>query len=183
MLNFNYDKEDRINESVIDSLFLDNKKFGTPNLFSQDLTNLIFLQKNKTGQDILYIIEGILKTIENITNENDGTYALELIHYILKLLVNRYNKNDIGRTDYELYKIVAYSANTCDFLFKKYHLVKKINWGKGNILGSYSLFLDNDLKSWNDLVENFKKNSYYDLTHLKELVDYAIIFDDGGFPD
>jgi hypothetical protein len=99
------------------------------------------------------------------------------------ILDNKQSGKEIYWADEELYKIVAYSANTCDFLFKKYHLLKKFNWGKGNILGSYSLFLDEDLKSWNDLVENFKKNNYYNLPHLKSMVDYAIMFDDGGSPD
>jgi hypothetical protein len=82
LLNFDYDKEDRINESVMDSIYLDNKKYGTPYLFGQDLTDLIFVEKNKSGQDRLYIREGILKTIENITNENEGTYAIELMNDI-----------------------------------------------------------------------------------------------------
>ena len=151
LLNFNYDKEDKINESVMDSLYNKYKPRGY-----------------KFGQDRLYIREGILKTIENITNENEGKYAIDLMNAIVSIVVKKRDGKNIGWTNEELYKIVAYTVNYIDPLYWKYHESETVVWGNGDILGSYDSLLSE--KEWEAMLKQFKENNYYNLPNLKGLV-------------
>ncbi|WP_160550013.1 hypothetical protein, partial [Apibacter sp. B3924] len=179
LLNFNYDKEDKINKSVLDSLY--NRCNPRSYEFGQEVRSLIFVDNFKTD-DKLYIREGILKTIEHITNENEGTYAIELIDSTLYLL-RELDKSDLTKAQKGYsYKKIGYLANTCDPLFRKYHLSRTVRWGRGNILGAYHASLE-DLEPWYDLKNTFIENNYYNLPHLKEMVDYAEQFSDKETPE
>lgn len=179
LLNFNYDKEDKINKSVLDSLY--NRCNPRSYEFGQEVRSLIFVDNFKTD-DKLYIREGILKTIEHITNENEGTYAIELIDSTLYLL-RELDKSDLTKAQKGYsYKKIGYLANTCDPLFRKYHLSRTVRWGRGNILGAYHASLE-DLEPWYDLKNTFIENNYYNLPHLEEMVDYAEQFSDKETPE
>ena len=180
LLNFNFDKEDKINKSVLDSLYNEYKSEGYR--FGQEVRSLIFVDNFKTD-DKLYIREGILKTIEHITNENEGTYAINLIDSTLNLL-RELDKSDLTKAQKGYsYKKIGYIANTCDPLFRKYHLSKTVRWGRGNILGAYHASLIDDLEPWYDLKNTFIENNYYNLPNLKEMVDYAEQFSDKETPE
>ena len=180
LLNFNFDKEDKINKSVLDSLYNEYKSEGYR--FGQEVRSLIFVDNFKTD-DKLYIREGILKTIEHITNENEGTYAINLIDSTLNLL-RELDKSDLTKAQKGYsYKKIGYIANTCDPLFRKYHLSKTVRWGRGNILGAYHASLVDDLEPWYDLKNTFIENNYYNLPNLKEMVDYAEQFSDKETPE
>ena len=180
LLNFNFDKEDKINKSVLDSLYNRYKSMGYK--FGREVTKLIFVDNFKTD-DKLYIREGILKTIEHITNENEGTYAIELIDSTLYLL-RELDKSDLTKAQKGYsYKKIGYLANTCDPLFRKYHLSRTVRWGNGNILGAYHASLIDDLEPWYDLKNTFIENNYYNLPNLKEMVDYAEQFSDKETPE
>lgn len=179
LLNFNFDKEDKINKSVLDSLYNRYKSMGYK--FGREVTKLIFVDNFQTD-DKLYIREGILKTIEHITNENEGTYALNLIDSTLNLFWSL-DKSDLTKAQKEYrFKKIGYIANTCDPLFRKYHLSKTVRWGRGNILGAYHASLE-DLEPWYDLKNTFIENNYYNLPHLEEMVDYAEQFSDKETPE
>lgn len=179
LLNFNFDKEDKINKSVLDSLY--NRCNPRSYEFGQEVRSLIFVDNFKTD-DKLYIREGILKTIEHITNENEGTYAIELIDSTLNLL-RELDKSDLTKAQKGYsYKKIGYIANTCDPLFRKYHLSRTVRWGRGNILGAYHASLE-DLEPWYDLKNTFIENNYYNLPHLEEMVDYAEQFSDKETPE
>lgn len=181
LLNFNFDKEDKINKSVMDSLYSKNKKFNTTYEFGDNLVDLILISNYQTDNK-LYIREGILKTIEHITNENEGTYAISLIDSTLDLLWSL-DKSDLTKAQKGYsYKIIGYIANTCDPLFRKYHLSRTVRWGNGNILGAYHASLE-DLEPWYDLKNTFIENNYYNLPNLKEMVDYAEQFSDKETPE
>ena len=180
LLNFNFDKEDKINKSVLDSLYYRYKSDGYR--FGQEVRSLIFVDNFKTG-DKLYIREGILKTIEHITNENEGTYAINLIDSTLYLL-RELDKSDLTKAQKGYsYKKIGYLANTCDPLFRKYHLSRTVRWGNGNILGAYHASLIDDLEPWYDLKNTFIENNYYNLPHLEEMVAYAEQFSDKETPE
>ncbi|WP_303813299.1 hypothetical protein [Apibacter mensalis] len=180
LLNFNFDKEDKINKSVLDSLYNRYKSDGYR--FGQEVRSLIFVDNFKTD-DKLYIREGILKTIEHITNENEGTYAIELIDSTLYLL-RELDKSDLTKAQKGYsYKKIGYLANTCDPLFRKYHLSRTVRWGNGNILGAYHASLIDDLEPWYDLKNTFIENNYYNLPHLEEMVAYAEQFSDKETPE
>ena len=180
LLNFNFDKEDKINKSVLDSLYNEYKSEGYR--FGQEVRSLIFVDNFKTD-DKLYIREGILKTIEHITNENEGTYAIELIDSTLDLFWSL-DKSDLTKAQKEYrFKKIGYIANTCDPLFRKYHLSRNVRWRRGNILGAYHASLIDDLEPWYDLKNTFIENNYYNLPHLEEMVDYAEQFSDKETPE
>ena len=182
LLKFNYDKEDKINKSVMDSLYSKNKKFNTTYEFGDNLVDLILISNYQTDNK-LYIREGILKTIEHITNENEGTYAISLIDSTLDLL-RELDKSDLTKAQKGYsYKIIGYLANTCDPLFRKYHLSKTVKWRRGNILGAYHASLGEDLEPWYDLKNTFIENNYYNLPHLEEMVAYAEEFTDKETPE
>ena len=168
LLNFNYDKEDKINENVMDSLYT---SYANNNFVREsEIRSLIFVMKDQPGQDRsrLYIREGILKTIENITNENEGKYAIDLMNAFVSIVVKKRDGKNIGWTNEELYKIVAYSANYIDPLYWKYHKSETVVWGRGDILGSYDSLLSE--KEWEAMLKQFKENNYYNLPNLKGLV-------------
>ena len=182
LLKFNYDKEDKINKSVMDSLYSKNKKFNTTYEFGDNLVDLILISNYQTDNK-LYIREGILKTIEHITNENEGTYAISLIDSTLDLLWSL-DKSDLTKAQKGYsYKKIGYLANTCDPLFRKYHLSRTVRWGNGNILGAYHASLGEDLEPWYDLKNTFIENNYYNLPHLEEMVAYAEEFTDKETPE
>jgi len=168
LLNFNYDKEDKINENVMDSLYT-SYNHNEP-VRESEFRSLIFVMKDQPGQDRsrLYIREGILKTIENITNENEGKYAITIKHAVASIVVKKRDGKNIGWTNEELYKIVAYSANYIDPLYWKYHKSETVVWGNGDILGVYDSLLSE--KEWEAMLKQFKENNYYNLPNLKGLV-------------
>ena len=168
LLNFNYDKEDKINENVMDSLYTSYAN-NSP-VRKSKFRSLIFVMKDQPGQDRsrLYIREGILKTIENITNENEGKYAIDLMNALVELVDRKREGKNIGWTNEELYKIVAYAVNYIDPLYWKYHKSETVVWGRGDILGSYDSLLSE--KEWEAMLKQFKENNYYNLPNLKGLV-------------
>ena len=164
--NFNYDKEDKINESVMDDLYTTNA--DDQPMRESELRELIFVKKIQTDPDRLYIREGILKTIENITNENNCKYAIDLSNALVDLLDRKREGEDIGWTNEELYKMVAYSANYIDPLYWKYHNLETVEWGDGNILGAYDSLLSNE--EGEVMLKQFEQNNYYNLPYLKEAI-------------
>ena len=187
--NFNYDKEDKINESVMDDLyttyaddqpiresklreliFVKKIQIDQSWLYRRKgiLRELIFVKKILTDQDRLYIREGILKTIENITNENNCKYAIELSNALIDLIDRKREGEDIGWTNEELYKMVAYSANYIDPLYWKYHNLETVEWGDGNILGAYDSLLSKE--EGEAMLKQFEQNNYYNLPYLKEAI-------------
>jgi len=164
--NFNYDKEDKINESVMDDLYTTNA--DDQPMRESELRELIFVKKIQTDPDRLYIREGILKTIENITNENNCKYAIDLSNALIDLLDRKREGEDIGWTNEELYKMVAYSANYIDPLYWKYHNLETVEWGDGNILGAYDSLLSKE--EGEAMLKQFEQNNYYNLPYLKEAI-------------
>ena len=168
--NFNYDKEDKINESVMDDLYTTNA--DDQPMRESELRELIFVKKIQTDPDRLYIREGILKTIENITNENNCKYAIDLSNALIDLLDRKREGEDIGWTNEELYKMVAYTVNYIDPLYWKYHNLETVEWRNGNILGAYDSLLSNE--EGEVMLKQFEQNNYYNLPHLKRLVKEII---------
>lgn len=80
----------------------------------------------------------------------------------------------------EKIKKLAYLANTFDPLFKQYHNDGQ-DWGEMTVLSDYRDYLDKD--EWEKVKQEFQKNSYYKLPHLKAMVEYADLFDSAGTPN
>ncbi|WPO92261.1 hypothetical protein [Chryseobacterium sp. HR92] len=168
--NFGYDKEPKFNEMLINEYIQpkDQYKIG----------ELIFA---KNCNKELEVRDGILQSLADIYQKSSNPKDLfGLMEFCSKLLeTDEYN----SYSEKEKIKMVAYLANTYDFLFKKNHRNQE-GWDpRWNILGAY---FEDDSKSkikWSQLKEEMQKNNYYNLSNLKEVINYAEGFDSVGAPD
>jgi hypothetical protein len=168
--NFGYDKESKFNEMLINEYIQpkDQYKIG----------ELIFA---KNCNKELEVRDGILQSLADTYQKSSNPKDLfGLMEFGSKLLeTDEYN----NYSEKEKIKMIAYMANTYDFLFKKNHRNQE-GWDpRWNILGAY---FEDDSKSkikWSQLKEEMQKNNYYNLFNLKEVITYAEGFDSVGAPD
>lgn len=167
---FGYDKEPKFNEMLINEYIQpkDQYKIG----------ELIFA---KNCNKELEVRNGILQSLADIYQKSSNPKDLfGLMEFGSKLLeTDEYN----NYSEKEKIKMIAYLANTYDFLFKKNHRNQE-GWDpRWNILGAY---FEDDSKSkikWSQLKEEMQRNNYYGLPNLKEIISYAEGFDSVGAPD
>ncbi|WP_137905895.1 hypothetical protein [Chryseobacterium sp. 2VB] len=168
--NLSYDKEPKFNEMLINEYIQSKDQYK--------IGELIFA---KNCNKELEIREGILQSLTDTYQKSSNPKDLHgLMEFVSKLLetdeYNNYSEN-------EKIKMVAYLANTYDFLFKKNHR-NQDGWDlRWNILGAY---FEDDSRSeikWPKLKEEMQKNNYYNLPNLKEVISYAEGFDSVGAPD
>lgn len=168
--NFGYDKEPKFNEMLINEYIQpkDQYKIG----------ELIFAENcNKELEVRDGILQSLADTYQKSSNPKD---LFGLMEFGSKLLeTDEYN----NYSEKEKIKMIAYLANTYDFLFKKNHR-NQDGWDpRWNILGAY---FEDDSRSkikWSQLKEEMQKNNYYNLPNLKEAMTYAEGFDSVGAPD
>jgi len=168
--NFGYDREPKFNEMLINEYIQlkDQYKIG----------ELIFA---KNCNKELEIRDGILQSLADSYQRSSNPKDLfGLMEFCSKLLETDEYDN---YSEKEKIKMVAYLANTYDFLFKKNHR-NQDGWDpRWNILGAY---FEDDSRSkikWSQLKEEMQKNNYYNLSNLKEAMTYAEGFDSVGAPD
>ncbi|MFS4431068.1 hypothetical protein [Chryseobacterium sp. S90] len=168
--NFGYDREPKFNEMLINEYIQlkDQYKIG----------ELIFA---KNCNKELEIRNGILQSLADSYQRSSNPKDLfGLMEFCSKLLETDEYDN---YSEKEKIKMVAYLANTYDFLFKKNHRNQE-GWDpRWNILGAY---FEDDSRSkikWSQLKEEMQKNNYYNLSNLKEVMAYAEGFDSVGAPD
>lgn len=167
---FGYDKEPKFNEMLINEYIQSKDKYK--------IGELIF---SKNCNKELEIRDGILQSLTDIYQKSSNPKDLfGLMEFGSKLLeANGYS----NYSESERIKMLAYLANTYDFLFKKNHRHQD-GWDpRWNILGAY---FEDDSRStikWSQLKEEMQKNNYYGLPNLKEVISYAEGFDSVGAPD
>ncbi|MFS4471306.1 hypothetical protein [Chryseobacterium sp. T20] len=167
---FGFDKEPKFNEMLINEYIQSKDQYK--------IGELIFA---KNCNNELEVREGILQSLTDAYQKSSNPKDLYgLMEFGSKLLetdeYNNYSEN-------EKIKMVAYLANTYDFLFKKNHRHQD-GWDpRWNILGAY--FEDNSRSKikWPHLKEDMQRNNYYGLPNLKEVISYAEGFDSVGAPD
>lgn len=168
--NFGYDKEPKFNEMIINEYIQSKDQYK--------IGELIFA---KNCNKELEIRDGILQSLTDTYQKSSNPKDLYgLMEFGSKLLetdeYNNYSEN-------EKIKMIAYLANTYDFLFKKNHR-NQDGWDpRWNILGAY---FEDDSRSkikWSHLKEEMQRNNYYGLPNLKEVISYAEGFDSVGAPD
>ncbi|QBA20391.1 hypothetical protein EU348_04050 [Chryseobacterium indologenes] len=168
--NLGYDKEPKFNEMLINEYIQSKDQYK--------IGELIFAKNcNKELEIRGGILQSLTDTYQKSSNPKD---LYGLMEFVSKLLetdeYNNYSEN-------EKIKMVAYLANTYDFLFKKNHR-NQDGWDlRWNILGAY---FEDDSRSeikWPKLKEEMQKNNYYNLPNLKEVISYAEGFDSVGAPD
>ncbi|WP_145953286.1 hypothetical protein [Chryseobacterium indologenes] len=167
---FGYDKEPKFNEMLINEYIQSKDQYK--------IGELVFAKNcNKELEERDGILQSLTDAYRKSSNPKDlyglmefGSKLLETDEY------NNYSEN-------EKIKMVAYLANTYDFLFKKNHR-NQDGWDpRWNILGAY---FEDDSRSkikWPKLKEEMQKNNYYNLSNLKEVISYAEGFDSVGAPD
>lgn len=167
---FGFDKEPKFNEMLINEYIQSKDQYK--------IGELIFA---KNCNNELEVREGILQSLTDAYQKSSNPKDLYgLMEFGSKLLetdeYNNYSEN-------EKIKMVAYLANTYDFLFKKNHR-NQDGWDpRWNILGAY---FEDDSRSkikWPHLKEDMQRNNYYGLPNLKEVISYAEGFDSVGAPD
>ncbi|WP_313377299.1 hypothetical protein [Chishuiella sp.] len=144
---------------------------------AQDFINENLFVKNCKGE--LEIREGILKYIEETTNKDNYVYFNTLYSYYTDYDNEIWNQFSKKEQD----KMLAYLANTFDYLVMKDRELSYKSNGGWSILGSvfYHYNREDDEKTWNKLVDKFKENKYYGLPHLKELIDFAYNYESGSY--
>lgn len=168
--NFGYDKEAKFNEMLINEY-----------IQSKDMYKIGELVFAKDCNKELEVREGILQSLTAVYQKSSNPHDLfGLMEFSSKLLeTDEFN----NYSEKEKIKMIAYLANTYDFLFKKNHRHQD-GWDpRWNILGTY---FEDDSRSkvkWPKLKEEMQKNNYYNLPNLKEIINYAEGFDSVGAPD
>ncbi|MGM5629501.1 hypothetical protein O2K51_01265 [Apibacter raozihei] len=166
---FGYTKDQKLLKWVMEKNYSKAGDFVKNNVFVKDC------------KGNLEIREDILKYIEETTTEQKTDYIEALYRYTY-FLFNPYNDKETSIfNEKEKYKIFAYAANTYDQLFRKYSFLRTTNRGRWNMLGSY--FYNSSEEDWKKLKKEFVLNNYYNLPHLKSLIEYAEEFDGLGSPD
>ncbi|MXO33383.1 MULTISPECIES: hypothetical protein [Apibacter] len=142
-----------------------------------------FIKKNLFVKDCegnLEVREGILKYIEETTNNEEKNYVTQLLY-----LSKRDNWKDFNEEQY--FKIIAYMANTFDPLSDNYSTVGLQSKGKWSILGilyyEKKIYEENGVKinnvpftekDWTRMLNEFKKNNFYNLPNLKLALNIAL---------
>lgn len=159
-----------------------NDAFLNENLESPEkVVDYLIFTKDSYGK--LLINTKILEYIQNNTTEKNNSYTMALSKYVTDLIINYYDNKSSEWTEEELFKIIGYASNTTDPLFKKYWKSNFEKWNNGHagyILGFCNTAYHEQI--WNKLTINFKKNNYYNLPHLEDMVWYGSDFDKTGAP-
>ncbi|AYZ37312.1 hypothetical protein EGY07_18085 [Chryseobacterium indologenes] len=147
----------------------------------QEVTDhLIFTKdRNNTHQ----INTAILNYIQKNTTAQQNQYTLALEKYVTQEIIKFYDDKNSPWTEEKLIKIIAFAANTTDPLHQKFWKESPDNWHKGmwgNILSFCCLTYPKTL--WINFQNQVKKENYYNLPHIKEMISYASEFDKFGPP-
>ncbi|MEN4761942.1 hypothetical protein ABEG63_16540 [Chryseobacterium sp. C39-AII1] len=164
---FGYDKEEKINEMVLNDLF---KKYESDTPVSTEKIGEILFVKDCNKK--LSIREGLLDYVAKHTNQNESKFIEALGNYLLYLFHEDTNKkfDEDLRSKFTLEdkaKIVAYVANIESPAFYKYKYSNSTagSWTKAGT----SLY--NITNEYPEILEIIKKNNYYGLQPLKEIIE------------
>lgn len=164
---FGYDKEEKINEFVLKDLY---KEYSEEIPFS-NIAKLgkIFFVKDCKGK--LKIREDLLKYVSDHTTKDDDRYIYALssyLNYLFKEDEQKIFNEDLRQkfTLEEKAKIVAYVANVETPAFYKY---KPMNSDSAWHNAGTSLY--NITGAHPEILEIIKKNNYYRLQPLKEVIE------------
>ncbi|WP_123868052.1 hypothetical protein [Chryseobacterium lactis] len=177
-LKFNIDKSiNSDNTSNISISEIMEKNKSNP----EEVTNHLIFTKDRNNK--LQINTEILSYIQKNTTAQQNQYTLALEKYVTHEIIKFYDDKNSPWTEEELIKIIAFASNTTDPLHKKFWKESPDNWHNGmwgNILSFCYLVYPETL--WIKLQNQLKKESYYNLPYLKEMISYASEFDKFGPP-
>ena len=163
---FNYDKNDKINEAVLNKIYIEYSNKAIYEGKKETLIGL-FAKKNHSGK--LNIHTQLMKYILNVTTKEDNKYLslLEGFGYDL-LSIHDTEKIKESFTEKEILQIVAYiayfSQKAYDLHWEKYSQ----NWPAISIL--YSI-LSNEDEISKKFLKQVRENNYYELGDFENMIN------------
>ncbi|WP_137906171.1 hypothetical protein [Chryseobacterium sp. 2VB] len=162
LVNFGFDKEDKINEVILNDLFQEYSK-ETPES-SQKIGNILFV-KNCEGK--LSIRKNLLKYIEKNTTKNNDKYVSALSNYVIGILYNDSIKSLFSPD--EKAEIVANISNIEIPAFNNY---KGLNTDSWNSQATTLFYLQNkSTMNHPEVLDILKKHNYFGYPYLKKYIE------------
>lgn len=177
-LKFNIDKGIDLNAKAKVSV---NKIMNQNLLAPENVTNKLIFTKDSSNK--LQINTEILNYIQTHTTATNNAYVIALQKYVTDQIISFYDDGERHWTEEQLIKIIAYASNTTDPLHKKLWKESPEHWHRGmwgNILSFCYVVYPKTL--WVKLQAQLKKENYYNLPNVKEMMSYATEFDRFGPP-
>lgn len=147
----------------------------------ENVTDKLIFTKDSSNK--LQINTEILNYIQTHTTATNNTYVIALQKYVTDQIISFYDDGKRHWTEEQLIKIIAYASNTTDPLHKKLWKESPEHWHRGmwgNILSFCYVVYPKTL--WVKLQAQQKKENYYNLPNVKEMMSYAQEFDRFGPP-
>jgi hypothetical protein len=172
LMVFGYDREDKINEIVLNDLF---KSYESEIPISTEKLGKIFFVKDCTEK--LKIREGLLKYVSDHTNKDDDRFIHALGNYLTYMFnedVDSIFDEDLRQkfTLEEKVKIVAYVANIESPAFYKYKWIERpSSLEPQKAWNNAGTFLYNITAAHPEILKIIEKNNYYGLKALKEVIE------------
>ncbi|WP_316795493.1 hypothetical protein [Pedobacter agri] len=172
--DFGYDKEEKINQLVLEDLY---KKYADPNHNITEKMGELFFTKNCEGK--LQIRQGLLDFVSRHTTKNDDRFIYALGNYLDYLFKDDrdgvFTESPSRKfTIEEKAKIVAFVANIESLAFYKF---KPMNSSTAWHNAGSSLY--NITASHPEVLKIIEKNNYYGLTLLKNVIE-SLQFEEEG---
>jgi hypothetical protein len=162
LVNFGFDKEEKINEVILNDLFQEYSK-ETPES-SQKIGNILFV-KNCEGK--LSIRKNLLKYIEKNTTKNNDKYISALSNYVIDILYNDSIKSRF--TSDEKAEIVANISNIEIPAFNQYKGLSTDSW---NSQATTLFYLQNkNTMNHPEVLDILKKHNYFGYPYLKKYIE------------
>lgn len=162
LVNFGFDKEEKINEVILNDLFHEYSK-ETPEA-SQKIGNILFV-KNCEGK--LSIRKNVLKYIEKNTTKNNDKYISALSNYVIDILYNDSIKSRFSPD--EKAEIVANISNIEIPAFNQYKGLSTDSW---NSQATTLFYLQNkNTMNHPEILEILKKHNYFGYPYLKKYIE------------
>lgn len=172
--DFGYDKEEKINQMVLENLY---KKYADPSHNITEKMGELFFTKNCEGK--LQIQQGLLDFVSRHTTKDDDRFIYALGNYLEYLF--KEDRDDIFTespskkfTIDEKAKIVAFVANIESPAFYKF---KPMNSSTAWHNSGTALY--NMTAAHPEILKIIERNNYYGLSALKEVIE-SVAFEEEG---
>lgn len=162
LVNFGYDKDEKINEVIFNELYKEYSK-ETPES-TQKIGTLLFV-KNCKGK--LSIRKSLLKYIEKNTSKNNDKYISALSRYVIDILYNDTTKSRFSAE--EKAEILAYISNIEIPAFNEFKGQSTDSW----TAQASTLFYVQSTNALNhpEVLDIFKKHNYFGFPFLKKYIE------------
>ncbi|WP_316800175.1 hypothetical protein [Pedobacter frigidisoli] len=164
--NFGYDKEEMVNQLVLEDVY---EEYSNPNHNMTEKIVEIFFKKNCEGK--LQIQEGLLNFVSRHTSKDDDRYIYSLGNYLDYLFKDDkdliFNEPPMKNFSIEeKAKIVAFVANVESQAFYRFKPLNRSSTWRNATTSLYYISASHP-----EILEIIKKNDYYHLSDLKDVIE------------